>query len=340
MSCSGAFDINEDGQYDTCDSKVCSFDYTYEYASASQCTVTKKSNYLKLEFPSGDSKATFSLGEKGLSEVRLFSPSINKWGGEKADAELILRHMGGGQSVYVCIPIMTALGNQVGNDIEFFSQLSSVFPLSAAPQIVSLGNWSLNKLIPKSPYYWAEKDGLAFDQSCANESSNVLIFPLSGAINIKSSHLNPLKRALSAYDGSPREINSSEDSINQGTDAGKFYYNEKGTKEAGGVGGIDDGLPIGMTCEPVLDAQSGLNVSAEPTAKMSWIQGAMGKMSTDKIKDYVIYALITIGSFLLIFLGYKYCWKGSVEHPDKPGEMTSIMGRWIALKSQGKVDKG
>ena len=88
MSCSGAFNIDENGAYDKCDSAVCPFDYDYEYDNSTQCTVTKKTNYLKLECTTNSSKATIGqVKNMGVTEIRLYSPSVNKWGGKQADAE-------------------------------------------------------------------------------------------------------------------------------------------------------------------------------------------------------------------------------------------------------------
>jgi hypothetical protein len=336
MSCSGAFDINEDGQYDPCDSTICPFDYTYEYSNATQCKVTKKNDYLKLECWTSSSKATIGqTQDMGLSEARLYCPSVNKWSGEKADAELILRHMGNGKSVYVCIPIEKTAGSQTGNGVEFFEALDSAVKVlggGTSMQTVNLGaNWSLNQLIPKSPYYWAEKDGLQFDSACNYDSNNVLIFPLGGAINIKQTQLNNLENAVNGYTGGRRTINSSANEVVSGSNAGQFYYNKDGTKKNSDGGG-PDGLPVGMTCEPVLDAQTGLNVSADPTAKMGWIQSTMKNINKEKILYYVGIVL-GVGAFLLFlyFFIYKKCIKSTVPHPDKPGVMTSIVGRWLAL---------
>lgn len=337
MSCSGAFDINEDGQYDPCDKTICPFDYTYEYDNSTQCKVTKKSNYLKLECTTSSSTATIGQTQNmGVNEVRLYCPSVNKWDGNKADAELIIRHSGQGKNVYVCIPIEKTAGSQTGNGVEFFEALDSAVKVldgGTNMQTVNLGaNWSLNQLIPKSPYYWAEKDGLIFDTACNYDNNNVLIFPLGGAINIKQAQLTNLKGAVTgSYNGGMRAINSSANELVAGSGAGQFFYNKEGTEQ--NTDGIDDGLPVGMTCEPVLDAQSGLNVEEEPTEKTGWIQNTMKNINKDKILLYVGIVLGLGATILfLYFVVYKKMWVTKTPHPDKPGAMTTIFGRWKALK--------
>ena len=179
MSCSGAFDINENGSYDPCDKSICPFDYDYEYDNSTLCKVTKKSNYLKLECTTSSSTATVGqVKDMGVLEVRLYCPSVNKWGGKKADAELIIRHSGQGKNGYVCVPITKVAGSATGNGVEFFERLDSAVKVLGGGtnmQTVNLGaNWSLNKLIPKSPYYYAEKDGLSFDSACNYDTNSVL----------------------------------------------------------------------------------------------------------------------------------------------------------------------
>jgi hypothetical protein len=338
MSCSGAFDIKEDGQYDPCDKTICPFDYTYEYDNSTLCKVTKKGTYLKLECTTSSSKATIGQTQNmGVEEVRLYCPSVNKWDGEKADAELIIRHSGQGKNVYVCIPIVKTAGSQKGNGVDFFEALDSavkVLDEGTQMQTVNIGaQWSLNKLIPKSPYYWAEKDGLIFDNACNYDSNNVLIFPLGGAINIKQLQLTNIEGAVTgSYSGGRRTINSSADELVSGSNAGQFFYNKEGTEQ--NTDGIEDGLPVGMTCEPVLDKKTGLNVVEDPAEKIGWIQNTMQNMNTDKLLYYVGIVL-GVGAFILAlyFIGYKRMWKHTVKDPTKPGEMTSIMGRWFALRN-------
>ena len=176
----------------------------------------------------------------GVLEVRLYCPSVNKWGGKKADAELIIRHEGQGKNAYVCVPITKVAGSAAGNGVEFFERLDSAVKVLGGGtnmQTVNLGaNWSLNKLIPKSPYYYAEKDGLAFDSACNYDTNSVLIFPLGSAINVKDSHLRNINNAVSSgYNGNRRTINSSADELVQGSGAGGIPH---GGQLCGGVRGL------------------------------------------------------------------------------------------------------
>lgn len=337
MSCSGAFDIDENGSYDKCDKSICAFDYDYEYDNSTLCKVTKKSSYLKLECTNSSSTATVGqVKDMGVLEVRLYCPSVNKWSGDGADAELIIRHSGQGKNAYVCIPITKVAGSATGNGVDFFERLDSAVKVLGGGtnmQTVNLGaSWSLNKLIPKSPYYYAEKDGLIFDSACNYDNNNVLIFPLGSAINIKDTHLTNIDNAVSNnYNGNRRTINSSADELVQGSGAGQFFYNDEGTK-TDTSGGIDDGLPVGMTCEPVLDSATGENVVADPTEKMGWIQSKMKNINIGTLLK-IIGIILGIGLFFIgCYYFYLYCIKATVDHPDKPGKMTSKFAAWKISK--------
>tara|TARA_B100000575_G_scaffold278860_1_gene266606 strand:- start:2905 stop:3951 length:1047 start_codon:yes stop_codon:yes gene_type:complete len=345
MSCSGAFDINENGKYDPCDKSICPFDYDYEYDNSTLCKVTKKSNYLKLECTTSSSTATVGqVKDMGVLEVRLYCPSVNRWGGKKADAELIIRHSGQGKNGYVCVPITKVAGSATGNGVEFFERLDSAVKVLGGGtnmQTVNLGaNWSLNKLIPKSPYYYAEKDGLAFDSACNYDTNSVLIFPLGSAINVKQVHLTNINNAVSTgYNGNRRPINSSADELVQGSGAGQFFYNDEGTKGDTG-GGPDAGLPVGMTCTPVLDEATGENVVADPREKMGWIQSKMKNINVKELLKYLMYTAIAFVTLIVIYYFYLYCIKKTVDHPDKPGKMTSKFSRWLVMRAKGKAGGG
>tara|TARA_B100000902_G_scaffold313972_1_gene304592 strand:- start:3103 stop:4137 length:1035 start_codon:yes stop_codon:yes gene_type:complete len=343
MSCSGAFDIDENGSYDKCDKSICPFDYDYEYDNSTLCKVTKNSSYLKLECTTSSSTATVGqVKDMGVLEVRLYCPSVNKWGGNKAEAELIIRHSGQGKNAYVCIPITKVAGSATGNGVEFFERLDSAVKVLGGGtnmQTVNLGaNWSLNQLIPKSPYYYAEKDGLSFDNACNYENNNVLIFPLGSAINVKQEHLTNIDNVVDGYTGGRRSINSSADETSQGSGAGQFFYNDEGTK-SDTSGGIDPGLPVGMTCEPVLDAATGENVVADPTEKMGWIQSKMKNMNVKSLLKYLMYTAIAFAVIIAFYFIYLYCIKATVDHPDKAGKMTSKFSRWFIMKVKMKEAK-
>ena len=345
MSCSGAFDINENGSYDKCDKSICSFDYDYEYDNSTLCKVTKKSTYLKLECTTSSSTATVGqVKDMGVLEVRLYCPSVNKWGGKKADAELIIRHSGQGKNAYACIPVTKVAGSATGNGVEFFERLDSAVKVLGGGtnmQTVNLGgNWSLNQLIPKSPYYYAEKDGLSFDNACNYENNNVLIFPLGSSINVKDIHLKNIDNVVDAARfGSRRTINSSANELVQGSGAGQFFYNDEGTK-SDTSGGIDDGLPVGMTCTPVLDEATGMNVVADQKDKIGWIQSKMKDINVAKLKNYLIYTAITFATLIAIYVLYLYVIKQSVDHPDKAGKMTSKFSRWLIMRTKWIAGEG
>ena len=272
-----------------------------------------------------------------FNEARLYVPSINKWNNNRADAELVLRHIVGGKSIYVCIPITLASGSTRGNGIEFFNQLDSAFKnlineANGKMIDVNVGEFSLNSLIPKSSYYWAENDGLQFDSVGINTKANVLIFPLGAALNIQQDPLTHMDNLISGTNLPGRVINSSANEIVSGGKEGQFYFNTEGTKTDGG-GGPGSGKPTGMTCEPVLDSATGLGIDEEPTEKADWNADKLTKKMDMKTIWTIVGIVVGIGVLgVLAYFFHKYIWITKTDTPGKPGKMTSIFSAWMITK--------
>lgn len=330
--CSGSFDLNTTGSYEEC-SDSCKFEYKYEFDNTSQCKITKKRQYLNIV--SWDrSKVVIGQDECVLNEMRLYSPSVNKYDGKLYDGELILRHVANGINYYVCIPLK--ISGSAGNGKEFFDSLDSgvkVLPNQNSVR-VDLGRmFNLDSLIPKSTFYYSEGDSMDFDGNCLTSSSRIILFPV--AKNCSKNFINNVRKiARNTNSGIRRRtVNGSASFIydNNQQETGKFLINKEGTKTKDGSGG-DSGASYDIVCDPVVDTATGKNVLGGKE-ESKYMTGEFVNVDKGKIMMYVWMAVGVILSFLGIFLFWRYILSKPLPHPDpikaQAGKMTSRFGDYV-----------
>ena len=74
----------------------------YNYANSS-CQIVTKNNYLDIQCFDGNNYVEFGVtGRCRVTNVRLYKPSLNRYEGKTASAELIITHSSSGRNVYIC----------------------------------------------------------------------------------------------------------------------------------------------------------------------------------------------------------------------------------------------
>lgn len=322
MSCSQGYNIKKNEEYSVCAPNVCPYDYSYDYSYESQCKVTKEANHLKIVCWIKSYVTIGTTNNLTLTEMRLYSPSINKWDGVNAKAEIVLKHVDSeGKITWVCVPVDES-GDGAGADIDFFNSVNEavkalVGDTNGTMKLVELGGgFTLNKLIPVSSFYYAEGDGLKFGSgACDAEMNNIIIFPKAAAIKMKPMVKDNLRKLISTYNPSRREIEGSKSKKGHG---GQFLINEVGTKANSGVNESKTGV-MGMTCEPVIDPATQKNVSAPEDTKRDVSDNFSG-LSKEKMWEYIGIVLAIISGLGLIFAGYWIFWPTPYLHWGKKGE--------------------
>jgi len=307
MSCSQGYNIKKDEEYSVCAPNVCPYDYSYDYSYESQCKVTKQAKHLKIVCWTKSYVTIGTANNLTLTEMRLYSPSINKWDGVNAKAELVLKHVSSeGKITWVCIPVEESSAG-AGTDIDFFNSINEAVKVlvgetNGTMKLVELGGgFTLNKLIPISSFYYAEGDGLKFGSgACDAERNNIIIFPFSAAIKMKPEVKTKLRNLLSTYNPPRRSIDGSK-SKNGNPTGGQFLINNVGTKANSGLKESKTGI-MGLTCEPVIDPATQKNVSAPKDSKVDASDNFSG-LPKEKIWEYV-----GIVVAIIAFLGLLFAW--------------------------------
>lgn len=188
-------------------------DFSYDYG-LTNCKLTNKSTYIDIECYDGVNKTEYEdIGYLDVTGVKLFRPSLNTFNGEKAEAELIITHIGGGRHLYVCIPITSS--ESEGASANWFSQIMNHVPTNSQKVSVNVSNFSLNNVIPKAPFFIFNNG--TFNWGC-NNNDVMIIFDKKNAISMKIKDYNLLSR----------KIKPASYSVNENPEY--VRYNKNGTK--------------------------------------------------------------------------------------------------------------
>lgn len=161
--------------------------YTYNY-SITDLKLTNKGNYLSIvetNAPKSKPAASYNATEYVVNEIRLYTPSLHKYDGASADAEMIIVHdqlIGGvaqttASPLLVCLPIESGSGGKIPGASTLNNILNtagSSIPTEGKITTIpsSSTEFSLNKFIPKQGFY-VYKGTLPYIPDNTNYSSDV-----------------------------------------------------------------------------------------------------------------------------------------------------------------------
>ena len=236
MACDKAtapVNISEDKVSAECDLK-CYYKYDYPLSTT---VVTNKGNYLDFDYTkSGNPPVEYNSLEMTVSYMRLYIPSLHTFNNTKADGEIIISHVGNGESLLVCIPIKVSIEDTPGakNLKDIIALASKQIPSTTNSATFNIKNFTLNNFIPKGPYY-SYTATLPYEP-CSG-SHNYIVFDKLSAIPIDPKSFTILS-----------EIILKQEIENKPTQS--LYYNKTGAvfKQA-----IDPGEGIYIDCQPTGD---------------------------------------------------------------------------------------
>ena len=270
---------------------------TYDYGN-SDCVLSNKGDHLDIQCYDGTNQVDFT-GYKNLSvvSVRLYNGSLNKYDGKHFPGELIIQHSSGRSNVFVCIPVEST--RVTTESTKWFKNFMSQIPINKkAGQIVSnVAGFTLNKVIPKGPYYYVED--APFDAGLkygCNEKDKLIIFDGSNPTRMHYKDLVYLKNRIQALGGLLKTQKLTKE---------KLQYNKTGTTNGPGKGDDNEGPGTGMTCVPITDLH-GKSVASKTAGKvLSWVQdigpSGLEEFSFEKhVLPYLIPIICVV--FVLILL--------------------------------------
>lgn len=151
MSCTSPIDITS-AQVGKCELKC---EYSYDYKD-SNATITNNGDFIQLSYDqSSTPPVIYNATNYQVREVRIYSPSIHRYQGQKAAAEMLIIHSSGSDKLIVSVPFVVS-GSQ-SKTTRFMDQVADYLNtfVQSAGQSSSMGNatWNLNDFVPEKIYY-------------------------------------------------------------------------------------------------------------------------------------------------------------------------------------------
>ena len=298
------------GTYAPCTEK-CKLSYKY---GLSNCSVTNKGSYLDIQCFSGLNVVKYGGTNLTVTSVRLYLKSLNSYDGFHADAELIIQHsIGGGKSVYICIPVVNS--EKASSSAKWFSKIIPFTSTSKnTGQAISVNNFTLDDVIPESSFYIY--DGGTFSWGC-NSGDQMIIFHKDQAVNMKNREFRTLSSLITRS-----SFNTQTPKKDQ------MSFNAKGTSGGpGSSGGGADGKTL--TCTPIQDGDGNpLGQSLFDTL----VPSTKGSGNVDQ-GQYLLKVLPYLGIIIGIIIGmaiigfvfrylFKYLGRSSNVNPQGTGGNT------------------
>ena len=152
MTCSAPINVSNDGSSGKCQLKC---DYSFDY-SDSVTTVTNNGDHVSLTYDeSSVPPVKYNAKDYQVREVRLYTPSLHSYNGQKAPAEMLIMHSSGGSKLIVSVPIVESSSKT--KTTRFLTTMADYVQnfVRNVGSSASMGNttWNLNEFIPEKKFF-------------------------------------------------------------------------------------------------------------------------------------------------------------------------------------------
>jgi hypothetical protein len=167
-----------------CDLK-CAYNYKY---SPSNSTLTNNQYFLSLSYDQQkESPVTYNGAKYNVASIKIYKPSLHKYMGSLADAELIIEHnpVNGGELLHVCVPVIKGTSNNGFTNIV--KSASSAAP--AKGDTTKISDFSLQSLVPDKQFYSYQN----------TNGGDYIVFGLLTAMQLSESMLSTLGKIIQPF---------------------------------------------------------------------------------------------------------------------------------------------
>lgn len=295
MSCitsDSPIDITLKNNSGICDLKC---EYKFNYHS-STCTVNNRGEYLSLTYDDKSASAApayYNSEPYNVSEVRLYSPSLHTFNGEKAVSEIIVVHdpIKGGKQLLVCTPVKInpykTNKQDVGVD-TIVDAASKNAPTDGDSFTIPIQKniFSLNNFIPKASFF--SYTAIAPYSPCSDKVNVVIFSPQESIVEMSKSSVLSMSQILT-----PNSY-----TIKTNT---PFYYNKTGSTGSSTEGEIYiDCQPVGASKEKITPVPDDGGGGEGRWWKDAWFKDMIG---------IILGVIISI----IIFIIFSYLFKMGVN---------------------------
>jgi len=285
MSCPNSnapIDITMANIYGKCDLKC---NYNFKYSSSSSCVATNRGDYISLAYENPSTPPViYSDITYFVDEIRIYSPSLHSYNGNKADGEMIIVHnsTSGSKPLLVCVPIVINSKNSSTSVMldQIVTTMSAQAPKSGDTINVSLTDFNLNAFVPRKTFF--KYTAIEPYQPCTTEVIYIVYIPSSGPIDINEETLKLLNTFIlpNTY------------VIKTGP---KLFFNKKGPSISNTSGMGDE---IYIDCQPVGVSEEEITVVTGAPLALSDLQKMLNPILTNP------YFITVVGSITFTLILY------------------------------------
>ena len=268
--------------------------YSFNYGD-SFITIKNKKKYLSLGYDNSNTNVIFNGLKMQVSEIRVFSPSLHTFDGNKSDAEMIIIHQGFGKNLLVCIPINhNSSKDSVGNNLELIinKSASNASRLNEETQISST-KFNLNDFVPEKEKFFSYVGNYPYEP-CSGNVNYVVFHQTNNYIPIGVKVFNKLKTLL----------NDHNTTIKKGPN---LYLNNGGPSN---ISGTDE---IYISCKPTGDEGEELVKKRKDFKNIPTSQGITFEEFMKSPSTLLIIGIIS--SYLLFEIGKRILSKLKINKP-------------------------
>lgn len=217
--------------------------YMHQYKD-SACTATYYPDHIKLSYDATTSAAvTFNNEGYNVREVNIYAPSLHKYNGSSADAEMLIIHDGAGKKLIVSIPLVQSNSATTASAIildDIIGKFSSTVDKTKTndSQLINVQNYNMENFIPSSPYYFY-MGGAPFSP-CDGQYNYVVFDKTKSPVSIGGDALKTLTgliqpSGITAVSRSDYYYNSSGPNVKPGSNKDEIYIECNPTGEDGEI---------------------------------------------------------------------------------------------------------
>jgi carbonic anhydrase len=241
----------------------------------------------------------FNGDKYDVKTLKLYRSSVHAFSGSRADAELMIEHVGvtSGGRLMVCVPIVAT--NTTTSSLDKLIQRVSQFAPTAGGDAgdISLPNFSIADLVPMKPYY--SYKGSLPNSEMGDYKYDVIVFNKDSAIHFSKDGRKMLKNLIDQHDYSTlpgkngtETFSGSKHTIAEET---SVFFNKSGPKK--NASGKDE---IYIDCQPT---------GASDDVVMVDVPNDNIDIGSDEMMNKIISTIARFAYFiiamLIVYFGYK-----------------------------------
>ena len=174
---------------------VCNYKCAYSFNyNTSNITATNYGRSVSLKYESSSTpQVTYNAAKYNVSNIQIFSPSLQSYNNAKASAEIIITHtpINGGKPMQVFIPISTSGPTTTGSQIitDIFTAIVNNAPSNGTSTTQGIKSFTLNDIVPMKHFY-----------SYTTNNEDIIAYGIENAINVSDNSLKSFQKCIMSTD--------------------------------------------------------------------------------------------------------------------------------------------